>query len=64
MVLNIGFLFQEKQQADGFPSWCQTEEDRQTYVDDYYEHEGVQLDKSKIARNEGLRTLAKIMLNR
>ena len=47
-----------------YPSWCQTEEDKQRYVEDYERHEGIQLEPSKIIRNEGMRTLSKLMLNR
>ena len=47
-----------------YPSWCQTEEDKQRYVEDYERHEGIQLEPSKIVRNEGMRTLTKLMLNR
>ena len=49
-----------KQEADGYPSWCHTEADRQQYVADYYDHEKIKLDPSKIERNEGLRSLAKV----
>ena len=49
--------------ADGYPSWCITQEDNQCYIDDYKQHEGIQLDPNKIKRNEVLRSLSKIMLN-
>ncbi len=52
-----------KQEADGYPSWCQTEEDRQKYISDYYTHEGIHLDPQCIVRNEGLRSVCKLMLN-
>ena len=60
----INLFLKEKQQADGYPSWCKTEADKKKYVQDYFDHEGIQLDPTKIVRNEGLRTLAKLMLNR
>ena len=53
-----------KQQASGWPAWCQTEDDRAKYVADYHQHEGIQLDPSKIEKNPGLRSLAKLCLNR
>ena len=34
-----------------------------TYIDEYYEHEGIRLDPEKIVYNPGLRSLAKLMLN-
>ena len=40
-----------------------TEQDKQTYLRDYYEREGIQLEYDKIEKNPGLRTLAKMMLN-
>ena len=52
-----------KQEASGYPTWCVTDEQKQRYVDDYYEHEGIRLDPDKIEYNPGLRFLAKLMLN-
>jgi hypothetical protein len=52
-----------KQEASGYPSWCETQEDKDKYVKDYFEHEGIQLDPKKIEKNSGLRSLAKLMLN-
>ena len=54
---------QEKQQADGYPDWCKDDQDRQQYILDYYEHEGIHLDPEKIERNEGLRAISKLMMN-
>lgn len=52
-----------KQEASGFPSWVRTEEDKDKYIRDYFDKEGILLDKIKICKNEGLRSLAKLMLN-
>ena len=52
-----------KQQASGWPSECDTEEKRRTYLDDYKAHEGIELDPAKVEKNPGLRSLAKLMLN-
>ena len=52
-----------KQEASGWPADVQTEEERQTYIRNYYEHERIQLDYANIEYNPGLRTLAKMMLN-
>lgn len=52
-----------KQESSGYPSWCLTEENKDRYVKDYFDHESILLDKSKIVKNEGLRSLAKLMLN-
>ena len=40
-----------KQQASGWPSECDTEEKRRTYLDDYKAHEGIELDPAKVEKN-------------
>ena len=52
-----------KQEASGYPKHCVTDEQKQRYIDEYYEHEGIRLDPSKIEYNPGLRALAKLALN-
>ena len=52
-----------KQEASGWPDWCKTEEEKQTYVREYFVKEGVQLNPSNIKKNPGLRALAKLCLN-
>ncbi|XP_070547621.1 uncharacterized protein [Ptychodera flava] len=52
-----------KQESSGWPSWCQTEDDQDRYIREYHEREGILLDKTKIHRNQGQQTLAKLMLN-
>ena len=52
-----------KQEASGYPKECVTEEQKQRYVDEYYEVMGIRLDPNKIEYNPGLRALAKLMLN-
>ena len=52
-----------KQEASGYPKDCITDEQKHTYIDEYYEHEGIRLDPEKIEYNPGLRSLAKLMLN-
>ena len=37
--------------------------EKQRYIDEYYEHEGIRLDPNKIEYNPGLRALAKFALN-
>ncbi|XP_054279042.1 uncharacterized protein LOC128997429 [Macrosteles quadrilineatus] len=59
----INKFLKMKQEASGFPSWCETEEDKDQYIKDYFKKEGVQLEKDKIIKNGGLRSLAKLMLN-
>ena len=59
----IDKFLQLKQEASGYPDWCVTEEDKRRYVEDYYRNEGVRLDSNNIAKNPGMRSLAKLCLN-
>ncbi len=52
-----------KQEASGWPDWCKTEDDKQTYIDVYEQKEGIKLSYHRINKNPGLRALAKLMLN-
>ena len=42
---------------------CHREINRDEYINNYLNKEGIKLDKDKIKENIGLRTVAKIMLN-
>ena len=59
----IKTFMQLKQQASGWPAECDTEEKREVYLQDYEKNQGIKLDSSKIEKNPGLRSLAKLMLN-
>ncbi|XP_064645952.1 uncharacterized protein LOC135499220 [Lineus longissimus] len=59
----INHFLKQKQEASGWPEWCRTEEDKNTYIDDYEKNEGIQLDRGLIGVNPGLRSIAKICLN-
>jgi len=67
---NVGGLFAEyvnmflklKQESSGFPSWVQSEDDKDRYIEDYRRSEGIALDKASISKNSGQRTLAKLKL--
>jgi hypothetical protein len=55
-----------KEEASGWPTWCETAEDKQKYLDLYYENEGIRLDPKNIpdeGMNHGKRSWAKLMLN-
>ena len=52
-----------KQEASGWPEGVDTDEAKQRYIEEYYQHEGIKLDYDKIQKNPSLRTLAKMMLN-
>jgi hypothetical protein len=59
----IDLWLKQKQQASDWPTWCVTDEDKQQYISDYEKHEGITLEPDQIEKNEGLRSLAKLMLN-
>ena len=59
----VNMYLKRKQEASGYPKHCVTDEQKQRYIDEYYEHEGIRLDPNKIEYNSGLRFLAKLMLN-
>tara|TARA_R100001086_G_scaffold243116_1_gene171605 strand:- start:2739 stop:6575 length:3837 start_codon:yes stop_codon:yes gene_type:complete len=52
-----------KQESSGFPLWVKTEEDKDKYIQDYQDRQGIKLDKDKIVENPGLRAIAKLCLN-
>ena len=53
-----------KQESSGWPSWCQSLEQKRTYILEYQQREGIRLDISRIAKNPGRKATAKLMLNR
>ena len=59
----IKTFLKTKQEASGWPPKCDTEEKKRNYLQDYEQHEGIQLDYDKVQKNPGLRSLAKLMLN-
>ena len=54
----------QKQESAGWPSWCQSLEQKREYILDYEQKEGIRLDVAKIAKNPGRKAIAKLMLNR
>lgn len=60
----INTFLKIKQESSGWPGWCKTEADKELYVNNYKDREGVRLDPDSIAKNPGRRSLAKLLLNR
>ena len=68
---NTGGLFAEyvniflklKQETAGYPSWVQTEDDKDRYIEDYRRAEGIALNKASISKNSDQRNLAKMKFN-
>jgi hypothetical protein len=69
---NAGGLFAEyvnmflklKQESSGYPSWVQSEENKDRYIEDDRRAELIALDKASVSKTAGQRTLAKLKLNR
>ena len=53
-----------KQESAGWPSWCQTVDQKREYILRYQKREGIRLDISQIARSPGRKAKAKLMLKR
>ena len=53
-----------KTEASGWPASCVTEQEKREYLRQFEQKEGIKLDPSKVASNSGLRSLAKLCLNR
>ena len=51
-----------KVEASGFPNHCRTEEDKVKFIQDYFEHEGITLDRENIKLNAGARAGYKVKL--
>jgi len=59
----INKFLKMKTEASGFPSHVTTEEEKRSYVTNYYFHEGVQLDLNNIKPNSGMKAISKLFLN-
>ena len=59
----INTFLKVKQETSDWPPGCQTEEARQTYLNEYERHEGIRLEADRIEDNPGLRKVAKLKLN-
>ena len=59
----INTFLKLKQEASGYPTHIKTEEEKQAYIQEYLDHEGILLDKNFIVKNPGLRSLSKLALN-
>jgi hypothetical protein len=53
-------FLKRKQESSGYPSWVQSEEDKDKYVEEYRRAEGIARDKASLSKNAGQRTLAKL----
>jgi len=44
-----------KQESSDYPSWVQSDEDKEKYIEDYRRAEGIASDKASISKNAGQR---------
>ena len=59
----INIFLKGKQEASGYPGDCETEKDKEKYIQEYFDIEGIRLDPKKIEFNAGKRFICKIFLN-
>ena len=59
----ISTFLKIKTEASGYPKWVKCEDDKDLYIKQFYDHQHILLEKDNIIKNEGLRSLAKLMLN-
>ena len=58
----INAFLKLKQEASGWPKWCDTDL-KIDYIIDYERREGIRLDPEAVVRNNGMRAVVKLMLN-
>ncbi|CAF1035618.1 unnamed protein product [Brachionus calyciflorus] len=59
----VDMFLKGKQESDGFPDSAKTREEKELYIRNYFEREGILLDIDKIEYNKGLRSVMKVLLN-
>ena len=59
----IATFLKIKQQARGWPSWCETEGHKQQYITEHEKKRGIKLEYGNLNKNPGLRLLAKLTMN-
>jgi hypothetical protein len=60
----VNTLLKIKQESTGWPDRVKTDADKEAFLQDYEQKEGIKLDPTSMTPNTGKRTLAKLMLNR
>jgi hypothetical protein len=59
----IQMFLKIKQTNSGWPEGCESPEQQEKYINDYYENQGIMLDKNDIKKNQALRSISKFFLN-
>ncbi len=52
-----------KYESSGYPPQCETEEEKQSYVDEIQKRDNIRLDPDNIKPNSSMKTIAKLFLN-
>ena len=59
----MNFNLKGKAETSGYPDYCTTDDLKDKYVQEYFDEEGIKLEKDKIEKNPGARADFKIKLN-
>ena len=59
----INTFLKLKQESSGYPQTISSEKEKDEYIQQYLDHEGILLTKDSIVKNPGLRSLSKLALN-
>lgn len=59
----VDMFLKYKEEASGFPDGIITEQEKDNYIEKFFEQEGITLDKDKIEYNAGIRSVMKLLLN-
>ena len=51
----VNMFLKLKQESSDYPSWVQSDEDKEKYIEDYRRAEGIASDKASISKNAGQR---------
>jgi hypothetical protein len=62
-VQYINTFLKLKAEASGYPTWVQTNDDEDRFIQTFNDSEGIMLDKDSIRPNAAKRALAKLCLN-
>jgi hypothetical protein len=56
-------FMQIKQEASGYPDWCDSDEKKAAYINEFKEKTGIEMNPETIIKNPGKREIAKLCLN-
>ncbi|KAK9729441.1 hypothetical protein QE152_g15961 [Popillia japonica] len=61
-AIEKGYSMLEIYEASGWPTGCDSADDKEKYIQQYLEKEGIQLNPNKIEKNPGLRQVGKAVI--